>query len=460
MMHATQPKIWTITALNARIRDILEDNFPLIWVEGEVSNLRRPPSGHVYFTLKDDQSQIRAVIFRPATFDRTPPADAFTLEDGMTILCRARVGVYPPRGEYQLIVDFAEPRGLGALQKAFEQLKARLEIEGLFDPAKKKRIPLLPSRIGVITSPTGAVIRDILNITKRRFHSVHILVAPVRVQGTEAPVEIVDALASMELAGNVDVIILARGGGSLEDLAPFNDERVARAIYRCTIPVISAVGHETDFTIADFAADLRAPTPSAAAELVVPNRNEMKRHVAEVLTRLVYLSGQRIRLDRQVLANLAERLGDPGRLIADGRLAVDDRLDDLRRTLGRLLETSNHTVKNFKLQLQHSSPLNRIQRALIILGSSRATLETICLNRLELLKKKLAVQTALLDSLSPLAVLGRGYSITRTWPGGRVVRRAGEVKMDQTLDITLESGHIIARVANTYEEGENGKGKL
>jgi exodeoxyribonuclease VII large subunit len=186
----------------------------------------------------------------------------------------------------------------------------------------------------------------------------------------------------------------------------------------------------------------------------------MKRHVAEALSRLVHLSGQRIRLDRQILANLAGRLGDPGRLIADGRLAVDDRLDNLRRTLGRLLETSNHTFKNLKLQLQHSSPLSRIQRALIILGSSRATLETICLNRLEHLRKKLAMQTALLDSLSPLAVLKRGYSITRTWPGGRLVRRAKEVKTDQTLDITLESGHILARVTDTHEESENVKGKL
>lgn len=311
-MVSTQPKIWTVSSLNAQIRELLEESFPMIWVEGEVSNLRRPPSGHVYFTLKDDQSQIRSVIFRPTAFDKSAFAPSFVLEDGMTVLCRARLGVYPPRGEYQLIVDFAEPRGLGALQKAFEQLKARLQAEGLFDQAKKKAIPFLPGRIGVITSPTGAVIRDILHVTKRRFPSIHILIAPVRVQGVEAPLEIVDAIAAMELAEAVDVIILARGGGSLEDLAPFNDERVARAIYQCPIPVISAVGHETDFTIADFVADLRAPTPSAAAELVVPSHNELKRRIEVVLSRLVHLSGQRIRQEQQCLAGLVSRIIDPG----------------------------------------------------------------------------------------------------------------------------------------------------
>ena len=271
-------EILTVTALNEHIKNLLEGSFDTLWVEGEISNLRKPSSGHMYFTLKDEKSQIRAVLFKysnmPGSFPWARRA-RFDLEEGMSVICCARISVYLPRGEYQLIVEAVEPRGIGALQLAFEQLKARLLAEGLFDAARKKPIPFLPRRIGVITSPTGAVIRDILNITARRFPSVDILVAPVRVQGPEAPAEIIQALSEMQNVRDIDVIILARGGGSLEDLAPFNDEGVARAIYRCQIPVISAVGHEIDFTIADFAADLRAPTPSAAAELVMPVRKEV-----------------------------------------------------------------------------------------------------------------------------------------------------------------------------------------
>lgn len=244
-------KILSVSALSDRIKTLLEEGFAIVWVEGEVSNLRRPASGHVYFTLKDAKSQIRAVIFRNL-FDRSrSQSAAFAVEEGMSLVCRARLTVYPPRGEYQLIIDAIEPRGLGALQKAFEQLKARLDAEGLFDPARKKPLPFLPARIGIVTSPTGAVIRDILTVTRRRFPAVDILIVPVRVQGAEAPAEIIRALGDLQIAGSVDLIILARGGGSLEDLAPFNDEGVARAIARSRIPVISAVGHETDFTISD-----------------------------------------------------------------------------------------------------------------------------------------------------------------------------------------------------------------
>ena len=275
-------EILTVTELTRQVQDILEATFDQLWVEGEISNLRRPASGHLYFTLKDKDSQIRAVLFRPVARGLK-----FDLEDGMHIVCRARMNVYRPRGEYQLILDFAEPRGVGALQIAFEQLKAKLQAEGLFEAVHKKPIPYLPSRIGVITSPSGAVIRDILNITKRRFPSVGILIAPVRVQGAEAPAEIVEALHHLNEMPGIDVIIVARGGGSLEDLMAFNSEAVARAIFASRIPVISAVGHEIDFTIADFVADLRAPTPSAAAELVVPMRAELTQQMRALTARLV-----------------------------------------------------------------------------------------------------------------------------------------------------------------------------
>ena len=261
-------EILTVSQLNNYIKLLFEETFDFLWVEGEVSNLRRPQSGHVYFTLKDDKSQINAVFFRQ--FGGYKQRTNFELEEGLSVLCRARLNVYLPRGEYQLVIESVEPLGVGALQKAFEQLKAKLLAEGLFDERYKKSIPFLPKKIGVVTSPTGAVIKDILNITKRRFPMADILIAPVRVQGDEAAAEIIQALRNLQSYGGVDVIVIARGGGSLEDIAPFNDEALAREIFRSSIPIVSAVGHETDFTICDFVADLRAPTPSAAAELIVP----------------------------------------------------------------------------------------------------------------------------------------------------------------------------------------------
>ncbi|HOP36102.1 MAG TPA: exodeoxyribonuclease VII large subunit, partial [Syntrophales bacterium] len=302
--------VLTVTELTEEIRSLLEDTFGFLWVAGEVSNLRRPSSGHVYFTLKDEKAQVRAVLFRQSSARL-----GFDLEDGMEVLCRGRVSVYSPRGEYQIIVDAAEPRGLGALQRAFEALKKRLEAEGLFDAALKKAIPFLPRRIGVVTSPSGAAVRDILNITGRRFPSVDILIAPVRVQGDEAPPEICDAIALLNEHRLVDVIILARGGGSLEDLFPFNDERVARAVRASRVPVISAVGHEIDFTIADFAADLRAPTPSAAAELVVPMREDLRMALIRDGERLARGLGKKIHHLRDRSSFLKDLLKTPRRLI-------------------------------------------------------------------------------------------------------------------------------------------------
>jgi len=299
-------EVLSVTELTLRIKFLLESSFETFWVEGEISNLRRPGSGHIYFTLKDEKSQVRAVIFRPAL-----KSIRFDLEDGMQVILRARLNVYEPRGEYQLIADAAEPKGLGALQKAFEQLKIRLQEEGLFDPVHKKPIPFLPRKIGVITSPSGAVIRDILTITRRRFPSIDILIAPVRVQGMEASQEIVEAIADMNAHGKADVIILARGGGSLEDLAPFNDERVARAIFNSRIPVISAVGHEIDFTIADFVADLRAPTPSAAAELVVPIRRELRDSLNDLRQRMNRCCARFVESARERTALLGERRQGP-----------------------------------------------------------------------------------------------------------------------------------------------------
>ena len=440
-------EILTVSELTRQIQDVLEATFDQLWVEGEVSNLRRPASGHLYFTLKDEESQIRAVLFRPAA-----RALKFDLEDGMHILCRARMNVYKPRGEYQLILDYAEPRGVGALQIAFEQLKAKLQAEGLFDPVHKKPLPFLPSRVGVVTSPSGAVIRDILNVTKRRFPSVHILVAPVRVQGAEAPAEIVEALHRLNETPGVDVIIVARGGGSLEDLMAFNDEGVARAIFASRIPVVSAVGHEIDFTIADFVADVRAPTPSAAAELVVPRRGDLAQQIHALRGRLVQAGERFFKLRRQRLTVLAERVRDPRRRLVDLRLALDERFSGLSASLIRRVRTDRERLRHLERHLLHLSPAARLANLTFVLDNMRKGMVTGIFRQVETLRSRLAGHTALLDSLSPLSVLARGYAIVRTIPEGRIVRRAQELSAGDPVGINVAKGRFNAVVTTVEEE--------
>lgn len=434
-------QIFTVSELTRNIQLLLESSFDRIWIEGEISNLRRPGSGHVYFTLKDERSQIRAVVFRQSL-----RAVKFALEDGIHIICRAALNVYEQRGEYQLIIDLVEPKGLGALQLAFEQLKARLQAEGLFDSARKRPIPFLPGRIGVITSPTGAVIRDILTITARRFSSIPVLIAPVRVQGMEAAAEIVGAFARMNQIPDVDVIILARGGGSLEDLAPFNDESVVRAVCNSRIPVISAVGHETDFAITDFAADLRASTPSAAAELVCPLRRELEESIFDLRKRLrghLMRSLDRLRRD---LDDLSLRLRHPGRRIADLRIHLDSGTDRLRPAMLNRIEINRRNVLDNQSKLKCFSPMEKIRSRRLGLEVAKKDLVQAIGHRLDGLKSELGSDMALLENLSPLAVLRRGYSIVRTHPDGRIVRRAEEVAPGDPIEIKLSSGQLKAEV--------------
>jgi len=439
---ARMKNVLTVSQLNDNIKTFLEEAFGILWVEGEVSNLRRPQSGHVYFTLKDDKSQIRAVYFRPYGVR----AVKFDLEDGLKILCRARLSAYPPRGEYQLIVESVEPQGVGALQKAFEQLKARLAAEGLFDASLKKPLPFLPRRIGVITSTTGAVIRDILNITRRRFPCVNLLIAPARVQGAEAAGEIIAALRRLHAWGDVDVIIIARGGGSLEDLAPFNDETLAREIRRSTIPVVSAVGHETDYTICDFVADLRAPTPSAAAELVVPRKIELQETLHDLYRRLLASQNRCLALQRERLHSLAARFKDPRRYLADYAIHVDDLRERLKRALAHRTEAVAGRLKPLEARLRGADPRRRIREHSLLLAGLEKNLRggwnRFLLERSERLKKN----AALLSSLSPLAVLQRGYSITRRLPEGEIVRDAKLLTPGNRLDIQVALGRIEARV--------------
>lgn len=454
--------VFSVTELNERIKRLLEENFGFFLVEGEVSNLHRPASGHLYFTLKDEKSQIRAVIFR-STFDRKPflrvGVSLFELEEGMKILCHARLSVYQPRGEYQLLVDAVEPLGLGALQKAFEQLKARLQAEGLFDIAHKKPIPFLPRRIGVITSPTGAVIKDILHITRRRFSSVDILVAPVRVQGLEAPDEIIRAIADMHSVGDVDVIILARGGGSLEDLAPFNNEGVVRAIFNSRIPVVSAIGHETDYTIADFAADLRAPTPSVAAELVVPVRTDLVATLGSTHAMLINHQRRLMERLREKLRFIEGRLPSPLGRIADLRLALDERLNRIQKIHAQKSIFYRQTLFNLTEHLRLLSPAARVKDGRIILENLRKETVAACGRILTGLRKRVEAAMIMLDSLSPFAVLRRGYSIVRTVPEGAVVKDTEKLAVRDAVDVTLAAGGFKALVTAIYGSERRWRGR-
>jgi exodeoxyribonuclease VII large subunit len=382
--------IFSISELTQLIKFQLEQSFDYLWVEGEISNFRIPSSGHFYFTLKDEKSQIRAVMFRSQ--NRTLE---FSPEDGLSVICRGRLNVYETRGEYQLILDYLEPKGLGALQLAFEQLKQRLAQEGLFDPDHKKPLPQLPRKIGIVTSPTGAAIRDILNIIERRFAN------PVKVQGEGAAQEIATALQELNQMPEIDVVILARGGGSIEDLWPFNEEVVARAIYHSEIPVISAVGHEVDFTIADFVASLRAPTPSAAAELVVRNKDDLIYNLNTVYVRLKNSIRKIYEFNQSRFAFLQKRMPDPRKMIPGLRLTIDEYGERIAFCVS---------------------------------------------NAVKIKKEKIGGMMGRLDALSPLNVLKRGYSITRTVPDLKVVRNAKQLASGDKINVRLFKGELMCRV--------------
>ena len=346
----------TVSELNRRIRASLEAGYADIWVEAEISNLRVPSSGHCYLTLKDSSSQLRAVMFRYAR-----KVLRFIPQDGMKVVCFGSINVYEPRGEYQLIIERMEPRGVGALQLAFEQLKNKLAAEGLFDEKRKRPLPFLPQRIGVITSGTGAALRDILQVLCRRFPGLHIRVLPVAVQGEGAAQEIAAAIADANAHAVADVLIVGRGGGSLEDLWAFNEECVARAIYDSAIPVISAVGHEIDFTIADFVADMRAPTPSAAAELAVREKHELVRSVATLHAGLARRVSQRMAMERTAARSAADRLVRSTRMIADAQLAHDDLQQRLLQALPQVCAVRRMAQRTARARLMTLAPRQRIE---------------------------------------------------------------------------------------------------
>ena len=439
-------RILTVSQLTGLIKGVLEENFEHVWVEGEVSNLAMPASGHLYFTLRDSGAQIRCVMFRAST-----RVLKFRPRDGMGLVVRGRLSVFEPRGDYQLLVEYLEPQGIGALQLAFVQLKERLAREGLFDEAHKRPIPKLPQRIGVVTSATGAAIHDILTVLNRRFANLEILFYPVKVQGEGAATEIAQAIRAFNQYREVDVLIVGRGGGSLEDLWAFNEEVVARAIYHSRIPVISAVGHEVDFTIADFVADLRAPTPSAAAELVVQSKCELAAELDTLLHRLE----QEMRLCLTTLsgkvAALSRSVRDPTTLL--GHLA--QRVDDLcRRQEGALRWWMTRYSDKFAMlrnRLHLQNPALEAARAEETLMALVARGEHALHRMLESCRERTAVGAGKLQALSPLATLARGYSIVRKVPEGEVITSTSQLSSGDRLDLVLRSGVALCIVETTRE---------
>jgi exodeoxyribonuclease VII large subunit len=433
--------ILTVSELNREIKDILEDRFPDVWVEGEISNLRIPPSGHIYFTLKDDSSQIRAVLFKMQA--RTL---RFVPEDGLHIICRGRVSLYERRGDFQLILESMEPKGIGALQLAFLQLKERLQKEGLFDPTHKKKIPMFSQKIGIITSPTGAVIQDMLHILERRFENLHILLYPVRVQGEGASAQIVEAIKYFNQQTDVDVLIVGRGGGSMEDLWVFNEEEVARTIYHSKIPIISAVGHETDYTIADFAADLRAPTPSAAAELVVRDKREIKNTLYYLGGRLENQTIQILKGYRTDLFHLRKVLKEPGKKIEEHFLRVDDLVNRIRLSTSWSLKRRGEKCLHLSESLLLRNPLQRVKNLRSFISEAKKRLGQDIKHSIEIKRQTAGGLLGKLDSLSPLAILQRGYSITRKLPTLQVLRDTAHVNEGDKVEVKLFRGTLVCGV--------------
>ena len=436
-------EVLTPTALNRLVRDLLEDALPLIWIEGELSNLTRAASGHLYFTMKDTAAQVRCAMFRPrSTWLRFKPAD------GMHVLARGRVSLYEGRGEFQLIVEHLEEAGEGALRREFERLKAQLAAEGLFDTARKRALPRFARRIGVVTSPSGAAIRDVLSVIARRFALAEIEILPVPVQGRDAPPEIAETIRAASRAGRHDVLLLTRGGGSLEDLRAFNSEAVARAIHASAIPVVSAIGHEIDFTIADFVADLRAPTPSAAAELLVPDASDLARllerqrgRLRQCIARRIEHSAQRVdhaagRLQAQRpqarLARAAERANAlERRLQASVRSAFEIRM--LRASKVRARLAAQDPQRQLARRRERTKALGDRLRAAIARTAERRAL-------------RLGELARTLNAVSPLATLDRGYAILFDRVTGRVVRSIGEIDAQSKLRGRVADGEIDLRV--------------
>ena len=416
-------KVYTVSELTRLVKTELENAFPMLWVEGEISNFHRHHSGHLYFTLKDEISQLRTVMFR-SDAKRVP----FELKDGLQVVARGRINVYEPRGEYQLVVELLEPKGKGALQLAFEQLKEKLQKEGLFDPARKKKLPLLPKKVGVVTSPRGAAVVDIIRTLERRFARLHILLYPVKVQGEGAAEEIVEGIDYLGQLPGIDVMIVGRGGGSMEDLWAFNEEKVARAIFRCPIPVISAVGHEIDFTIADFVADIRASTPSVAAEIVIKEEESLRERIENLEKRLVHNQRYYLQEQRHEVLSLTQHRAFQNMKITLMNLA--QKVDELDMRAWNAIRNRQQKISEDKFRTELLE--EKIRSALKeMLQQFQARWETL---------------SAQLHNLSPLNILKKGYALCWKDGGQYLVRRIEEVEKEKEMTVSFFKGEFTCLV--------------
>jgi len=451
-MRITKPpiaeQILTVSALNSTARTLLESQIGQIWVSGEISNLARPSSGHLYFSLKDSQAQVRCALFRQSQRQGQP-----SLENGQQVLALANVSLYEPRGDYQLIVKHLESAGAGALQLAFNQLKEKLLKEGLFEASHKKSLPPLPQHIGVITSPSGAAIRDILHVLKRRFPLATVIVYPSAVQGAQATGQLHQALLAAEHHGLCDVLIIARGGGSLEDLWPFNDEMLARAIFACPIPVVSGVGHETDFTITDFVADLRAPTPSAAAEAVSPERQELLQQLQYQQRALLKAMQQTLQALQQRCQSLRQRLRHPGERLQQQAQQLDQLEQRLKRIMQHTLGQKQQQLLRWQQQLHSHTPSRQLkqyaQQCLQYQQQLHFAMQQTISRRLQ----QIQAMARALSAVSPLQTLERGYAILTQEKQRSVIRSVTEVQTGDRVTATLSDGAIKLRV-EAIDRGE------
>jgi len=441
MTTSSSSKIQTVTELTRSLKGILETGFSFVAVCGEVSNLKQPYSGHLYFTLKDHDAQLRAVMFK---LQRRYLASPFA--DGEQVICRGRLSVYEPRGEYQMIVDSVEAAGFGDKLAAFAKLKEKLYREGLFAEEHKRRLPLLPQGVALITSPQGAAIHDFLTVAARRFPSVPIEVFPVSVQGSGAAVEIAAAISAACQRRKADVIVVCRGGGSVEDLWPFNDEALARAVWRADLPVVSAIGHEIDVTILDYVADCRAPTPSAAAEMVLPEREQLRREVRQHTVRQQsVLNGKLIQL-RHRLSLQTRLLSNPARIVASFQLRIDFLATRLLHSINGRIQAGGQKLGHLRTLVSRHNPQVLLARHQTALAGMRQRLVNQRQRLVERRRARLTQCTAVLRSVSPQAVLDRGYAIVQHIPGGEIVKSADGAHPDDQLSLRLSDGVLMCRV--------------
>lgn len=451
--RASRLQALTVSELNRQVRHLLEVSFLQVWVEGELSGFSRPSSGHWYFTLKDDRAQVRCAMFRGRNQAvREPP------KEGDQVLVRAKVSLYEGRGDYQLLVETIEPAGLGALQKAFSVLKEKLQAEGLFDAARKRPIPQIPRHVGVVTSATGAAIHDIITVFRRRFPGIPLTLFPTPVQGAGAAARIVAAIDLANRASDCDVLIVGRGGGSLEDLWPFNEEIVARAIFNSRIPIVSAVGHEVDFTIADFVADARAPTPSAAAERLSPNRQDYLDSLERILERLLGNMRRQLRLLTDQLQSLGARLRDPRQQLQQRAQRLDELETRLQQSVRTRLSSDQRHLQQISQRLAGQSPARPVGRALAQTEELSGRMQRLILRRLEFAREHMNLAAQTLNVVSPLATLGRGYAIVLDGQA-RIIRDPLAVQIGDPLTARLARGTlgcvVTERLLQTGADKEN-----